>query len=101
MHEKISGDARVQAVSDEDEEVRAEIPLDVAVNEPLTWKSFLNIVSKPYTWLPALAYMTTCVLVLFLALGPLPAGPPPSLALLSFILARARRTSRRHRAHES
>lgn len=59
MHEKVSGDARVQAASDEDEEVRAEIPLDVAVNEPLTWKSFLTIISKPYTWLPALMYMTT------------------------------------------
>ncbi|GAA5897945.1 hypothetical protein JCM8208_003198 [Rhodotorula glutinis] len=59
MHEKVSGDARVQAVSDEDEEVRAEIPLDVAVNEPLTWKSLLTIISKPYTWLPALMYMTT------------------------------------------
>ncbi|BGP48644.1 hypothetical protein JCM10450v2_004520 [Rhodotorula kratochvilovae] len=60
MREKQAGDAHVQAVDDEaDEEARAEIPLDVAVNEPLTWKSFLNIVSKPYTWLPALMYMTT------------------------------------------
>ncbi|BGP40529.1 hypothetical protein JCM10449v2_004491 [Rhodotorula kratochvilovae] len=60
MREKQAGDAHVQAVDDEaDEEARAEIPLDVAVNEPLTWKSFIDIVSKPYTWLPALMYMTT------------------------------------------
>ncbi|GAA5821556.1 hypothetical protein JCM3770_006822 [Rhodotorula araucariae] len=60
MREKQTGDAHVQAVDDEaDEEARAEIPLDVAVSEPLTWKSFVEIVSKPYTWLPALMYMTT------------------------------------------
>ncbi|GAA6042048.1 hypothetical protein JCM8097_004079 [Rhodosporidiobolus ruineniae] len=60
MREKAAASGTVQAADDHDEEDRlAEIPLDVAVNEPLTWKVFLEIVSKPYTWLPALMYMTT------------------------------------------
>ncbi|KAF8599086.1 putative high affinity nitrate transporter protein 2 [Ceratobasidium sp. AG-I] len=33
--------------------------LDVAVNEPLTFKKTMEIVSSPLTWLPALAYVTT------------------------------------------
>ncbi|KAG8720341.1 hypothetical protein FRC09_009736 [Ceratobasidium sp. 395] len=33
--------------------------LDVAVNEPVTFKTFLTIISSPLTWLPALAYLTT------------------------------------------
>ncbi|KAG8718164.1 hypothetical protein FRC08_005818 [Ceratobasidium sp. 394] len=33
--------------------------LDVAVNEPVTFKKFLEIISSPLTWLPSLAYVTT------------------------------------------
>ncbi|KAG8731697.1 hypothetical protein FRC10_001569 [Ceratobasidium sp. 414] len=33
--------------------------LDVAVNEPVTFQKFLEIISSPLTWLPALAYVTT------------------------------------------
>lgn len=33
--------------------------VDVAVNEALTWKTALEIVLNPLTWLPALAYVTT------------------------------------------
>jgi NNP family nitrate/nitrite transporter-like MFS transporter len=35
------------------------VPVDVAVNEPLTVKSAITILTNPLTWLPALAYMTT------------------------------------------
>ncbi|GJN90906.1 hypothetical protein Rhopal_003920-T1 [Rhodotorula paludigena] len=59
MREKQSGSAHVQAADDEIEESGAEIPLDVAVNEPLTWKKFVEMVCAPYIWLPALMYMTT------------------------------------------
>lgn len=34
-------------------------PIEVAVNESLTLKSFLRMMGTPYTWLPALMYMTT------------------------------------------
>jgi len=34
-------------------------PVDVAVNESLTWKTALKICVNPLTWLPALAYLTT------------------------------------------
>ncbi|QRV85668.1 major facilitator superfamily transporter [Ceratobasidium sp. AG-Ba] len=33
--------------------------LDVAVNEPVTFKTFMAILGSPLTWLPALAYLTT------------------------------------------
>ncbi|BGO91810.1 hypothetical protein NBRC10512_007607 [Rhodotorula toruloides] len=56
--EKAQGSAHVQPADDE-EDALAEIPLDVAVNEPLTFKTFLRMISQPYTWLPTLMYMTT------------------------------------------
>ncbi|GAA5967836.1 hypothetical protein JCM11641_005781 [Rhodosporidiobolus odoratus] len=59
MREKAAGSGRVQAADDEEVQDLAEIPLDTAVAEKLTWKGFLDIISKPYTWLPALMYMTT------------------------------------------
>jgi NNP family nitrate/nitrite transporter-like MFS transporter len=34
-------------------------PVEVAVNEPLTWATASKILLNPLTWLPALAYMTT------------------------------------------
>lgn len=51
--EKEHGTAHVQP-ADDDEDALAEIPLDVAVNEPLTFKTFVTMISKPYTWLPTL-----------------------------------------------
>lgn len=60
MREKTVATGRVEAVEeDEQDEAAAEVPLDIAVAEPLTWKSFGQIVSKSYTWLPALMYATT------------------------------------------
>ncbi|TFK99358.1 nitrate/nitrite porter [Pterulicium gracile] len=35
------------------------VTVDIAVNQPLTFKSAMQILSNPLTWLPALAYMTT------------------------------------------
>ena len=35
------------------------IDLDIAVAEHLTWTSFRKVMLTPYTWLPALMYMTT------------------------------------------
>ncbi|KAG8716925.1 hypothetical protein FRC09_014988 [Ceratobasidium sp. 395] len=35
-----------------------------AVNEPVTFKTFLDIISSPLTWLPAWAYSTTSVKLL-------------------------------------
>lgn len=53
--------ATVQAVPSTDNVVptTAVVPVDVAVNEPLTFKSAMAILTNPLTWLPALAYMTT------------------------------------------
>ncbi|GAA5870769.1 hypothetical protein JCM3774_001673 [Rhodotorula dairenensis] len=61
MNEKRTGSAHVQAVEEDEEDVAAlaEIPLDVAVNEPLTFKKLVNILTCGSTWLPALTYMTT------------------------------------------
>ncbi|GAA5820628.1 hypothetical protein JCM11251_003083 [Rhodosporidiobolus azoricus] len=61
MREKASGSGHVSAAEDNDamDNALAEIPLDVAVNEPLTWKTFVEVISQPYTWLPALMYGTT------------------------------------------
>ncbi|CEQ42497.1 SPOSA6832_04310, partial [Sporobolomyces salmonicolor] len=60
MQEKAAATGRVQAAEDDlEDEAAAEVPLDIAVSEPLTWKSFLAMISKPYTWLPTLTYMTT------------------------------------------
>ena len=33
--------------------------MDVAINEPLTLKTTVKILTNPLTWLPALAYLTT------------------------------------------
>jgi NNP family nitrate/nitrite transporter-like MFS transporter len=33
--------------------------VDVAINEPLTLKTAVKILTNPLTWLPALAYLTT------------------------------------------
>lgn len=66
--EKRAGKSHVQAASDEDDHAElAEIPLDVAVNEPLTWKKLKEILSLPATWLPTLTYMTTFVRTFFLS----------------------------------
>ncbi|GAA5887928.1 hypothetical protein JCM6882_000805 [Rhodosporidiobolus microsporus] len=61
MREKAAGQGHVQGVEENDaaDEALAEIPLDVAVNEPLTWQTFCEIMTKSYTWLPTLMYMTT------------------------------------------
>jgi NNP family nitrate/nitrite transporter-like MFS transporter len=61
MREKKStATSRVQAVEeDEQDELAAEVPLDLAVAEPLTMKSFFSMISKTYTWLPALMYSST------------------------------------------
>jgi len=60
MNEKAQATTRVQAVDeDEQDEAAAEVPLDIAVAEPLTVKMFLSIITKSYTWLPALMYATT------------------------------------------
>ncbi|GAA5999897.1 hypothetical protein JCM10207_005961 [Rhodosporidiobolus poonsookiae] len=60
MREKKSGTGHVQAAEeDAEDEALAEIPLDVAVSEPLTWKSFVEIMTAAHTWLPSLMYMTT------------------------------------------
>ncbi|KAF8698568.1 Major Facilitator Superfamily, partial [Rhizoctonia solani] len=48
---------QVKEVSDAPNNIQSE--LDVAVNEPLTLKTAMAIVSNPLTWLPAIAYMTT------------------------------------------
>lgn len=36
-----------------------ESELDFAVNEPVTWALAVNVITRPLTWLPALAYLTT------------------------------------------
>jgi len=60
MNEKAQATGRVQAVDeDEQDEAAAEVPLDIAVAEPLTLKMFFEIITKSYTWLPALMYATT------------------------------------------
>jgi len=56
MAEKEQGGALVREVGDT-EELAADI--DVAVAEHLTMHKALAILSSPYTWLPALMYMTT------------------------------------------
>jgi NNP family nitrate/nitrite transporter-like MFS transporter len=55
------GDAEVHPV---DEEFGNAIStVDFAVNESLTFKSGVEILASPLTWLPALAYLTTFGLV--------------------------------------
>ncbi|GAA5913646.1 uncharacterized protein JCM6883_004037 [Sporobolomyces salmoneus] len=51
--------SRVQAVNDDEDEAAAEVPLDLAVSEPLTMKMFWAIMSSSTTWLPGLMYATT------------------------------------------
>ncbi|KAI6106918.1 major facilitator superfamily domain-containing protein, partial [Pisolithus croceorrhizus] len=36
-----------------------ESELDFAVNEPVTWALAVKVITRPLTWLPALAYLTT------------------------------------------
>ncbi|KAJ7085179.1 nitrate/nitrite porter [Mycena belliarum] len=55
------GDVQVQV-----QPVELVSTVDVAVNEPLTLASAVNIMLSPLTWLPALAYMTTFGLELIL-----------------------------------
>lgn len=56
--EKNDVNVQVQEVSDEaPNNIQSE--LDVAINEPLTWNTAVEIVSSPLTWLPAIAYVTT------------------------------------------
>ncbi|KAJ6518254.1 nitrate/nitrite porter [Mycena vitilis] len=51
------GSVQVNPVDEELDNVLS--TLDVAVNESLTFKSAIEIITSPLTWLPALAYMTT------------------------------------------
>jgi NNP family nitrate/nitrite transporter-like MFS transporter len=46
-------------VSNSESDFPVQSPVDVAVNESLTWKTALKICVNPLTWLPALAYLTT------------------------------------------
>lgn len=55
MAEKEQGIVTVAEAADDD----LAIDLDIAVAEHLTWGTFVKVVSTPYTWLPALMYMTT------------------------------------------
>ncbi|KAB5593145.1 Nitrate transporter [Ceratobasidium theobromae] len=48
---------QVQEVTDMANNIESE--LDVAVNEAVTFKTALAVVSNPLTWLPAIAYVTT------------------------------------------
>ncbi|BGP16635.1 hypothetical protein JCM10213_000449 [Rhodosporidiobolus nylandii] len=60
MREKAAGSGQVVAASDDEaDDQLAEIPLDTAVAEKLTLKSFGQLMASPYTWLPSLMYMTT------------------------------------------
>jgi hypothetical protein len=73
MAEKAQGAGRVQAVDDQEDDnlaAMAAIPLDVAVAEKLTGKMFLEIISAPTTWLPALMYMVRCSQSFLLFLRP-------------------------------
>ncbi|KAJ7909482.1 nitrate/nitrite porter [Mycena leptocephala] len=51
------GDAEVHPVDEEFGDVISTV--DFAVNESLTFKSGMEILTSPLTWLPALAYLTT------------------------------------------
>ncbi|KAJ7659074.1 nitrate/nitrite porter, partial [Mycena polygramma] len=51
------GSVQVNPVDEELDNVLSTV--DVAVNESLTLKSAIEIITSPLTWLPALAYMTT------------------------------------------
>jgi NNP family nitrate/nitrite transporter-like MFS transporter len=55
------GEVTMRAVDerDIDKDLLNLTTVDVAINEPLTLKTALNIFSSPVTWLPALAYLTT------------------------------------------
>lgn len=57
-NDKEQGNATVAAVDPEDE-ANITSDLDVAVNESLTLSAAGKIFISPYTWLPALMYMTT------------------------------------------
>jgi NNP family nitrate/nitrite transporter-like MFS transporter len=48
----------VQAVTDDDADL-VKSTVDVAINERLTLKSTIKILTNPLTWLPAMAYLTT------------------------------------------
>jgi NNP family nitrate/nitrite transporter-like MFS transporter len=55
------GEAEVHPVEEEFGNVISTV--DFAVNESLTFKSGMEILASPLTWLPALAYLTTFGLV--------------------------------------
>ncbi|KAG6852833.1 hypothetical protein C0991_008706 [Blastosporella zonata] len=57
--EDLEGQVSVHSVEDRDAGISIKSTVDVAINEPLTVKSAIRIVSNPLTWLPALAYLTT------------------------------------------
>ncbi|KAL8290609.1 hypothetical protein RQP46_002867 [Phenoliferia psychrophenolica] len=59
MAEKEQGTATVAEAADDDLPEELAIDLDIAVAEHLTWKTFGKVIATPYTWLPALMYMTT------------------------------------------
>jgi MFS transporter, NNP family, nitrate/nitrite transporter len=54
------GNVEVRSI-DDDEEMGGDLqsPVDIAVNESLTFRTALKILANPLTWLPALAYLTT------------------------------------------
>lgn len=49
----------VHVVEAADAQPQIKSVVDVAVNEVLTWKTAVKIITNPLTWLPALAYVTT------------------------------------------
>jgi NNP family nitrate/nitrite transporter-like MFS transporter len=58
LEKKTKGEVEVNVVSEPDSTI-VKSTVDIAVNEPLTMKTALTIISSPLTWLPALAYVTT------------------------------------------
>jgi NNP family nitrate/nitrite transporter-like MFS transporter len=56
-------DVQVHPVEESGENVTSTV--DFAVNEALTFKTGMEILANPLTWLPALAYFTTFGLVRF------------------------------------
>ncbi|KIM31986.1 hypothetical protein M408DRAFT_318374 [Serendipita vermifera MAFF 305830] len=57
--EKKADDAAIVTVVPGDTENEITSELDIAVNEKLTTKAAIAILTNPLTWLPALAYLTT------------------------------------------
>jgi NNP family nitrate/nitrite transporter-like MFS transporter len=56
-------DVQVHPVEEEESGEKVTSTVDFAVNEALTFKTGMEILANPLTWLPALAYFTTFGLV--------------------------------------